>query len=394
MARLKIKLTRNLRRSLLQGHPWVYREAIAAPHEPIERAQLCQVLDGKNELGWAIYDPHGALALRMLSTDSAPPTGSILNRRLARAWSLRKYLQSNSDTDAFRLFNGEGDLLPGMICDIYGTIAVLQFDGRGPGEFWDRSLISQWLLENTTCRTVGEKKRRGPESTPEGSSSLIHLGGEPCPNEVTIRENGARFKVNIEKGQKTGFFLDQRENRLSQRQVSKDQSVLNLFSYSGGFSVNSGLGQATTVASLDISQGALNLAQENWLLNDLKESQHRIFCVDVFTYLKDEKELWDHILVDPPSMGHSEAQKSIAQAKYIELFVAAIRRVRAQGQISLSSCTSHIAFADFFTIINEAMSQARRKGQILRVSGQGPDHPYPHSCPELRYLKFVHLALD
>jgi 23S rRNA (cytosine1962-C5)-methyltransferase len=126
MARLKIKLARNLRRSLLQGHPWVYREAIAAPVEPVERAQLCQVLDGKNELGWAIYDPHGALALRMLSTDSAPPTGSILSRRFARAWSLRKNLQAHFDTDAFRLFNGEGDLVPGMICDIYGTLAVLQ----------------------------------------------------------------------------------------------------------------------------------------------------------------------------------------------------------------------------------------------------------------------------
>jgi 23S rRNA (cytosine1962-C5)-methyltransferase len=386
MARLKIKLSRNLRRSIQRGHPWVYKEGIVSPGV-LERAQLSQVIDAKGDLAWALYDPHSPLSLRILSTEKAPPNGAFFEKRFSRAWALRAGVRT-AQTNAYRLFNGEGDLLPGLVCDMYATVAVVQFDGQGPGEFWDRELISQWLLANTGCTTVIEKNRRNSER------AIELLAGPATEPEVVIKENGVLFKVNLEKGQKTGFFLDQRENREHVRFSSAGKSVLNLFSYSGGFSVYAGLGQARRVASLDVSQGAISLAEENWALNGLEPSKHTGLCVDVFEYLNGAPELWDHIIVDPPSMSHSENQKEVAKTKYTELFAAAAKRVTPGGELSLSSCSSHVSFDDFFQIIDEALSLSRRRGQILRVSGQGPDHPFPHASHELRYLKFVHLSLD
>lgn len=388
MARLKIKLTRNLRRSIQRGHPWIYKEAISAPPR-LERAQLCQVSDGKGELGWAMYDPSGTLALRMLSLENAPPSRAFFEKRFALAHALRASVRS-AHTNCYRLFNGEGDLLPGLVCDVYDTVAVLQFDGQGPSEFWEREPITEWLLANTACRSVIEKTRRSG-----GERTISLLGGEPAGDtEVVVKENGALFKVNLEKGQKTGFFLDQRDSRNYVRQTSQGKSVLNLFSYTGGFSIYAGLGGAKRVASLDVSRGAIEMAQENWELNGMEPSKHEGLCVDVFEYLGNAGEKWDHIIVDPPSMGHSEANRETAKVKYVEVFAAAAKRVNPLGQLSLSSCSSHVTFEDFFEIIDESLSQARRRGRILRVSGQGPDHPFPHSSHELRYLKFVHLALE
>jgi 23S rRNA (cytosine1962-C5)-methyltransferase len=384
---LKVKITRNLRRNIMRGHPWVFREAIESPRQAVERAQLARVIDAKGDLGWGLYDPHGTFALRILSTEKQAPTPEFFTKRFGRALKLRANVRS-AETNAFRLFNGEGDRLPGLVCDVYDKTAVVQFDGQGPGEFWDRTLIASWLLANAGVTSVVEKTRRSTER------SMELLAGEPASSEVIVREHGALFKVNIEKGQKTGFFLDQRENRLYVRQNNRGKSVLNLFSYSGGFSIYAGLGGARRVASLDIAQGAVDLAEENWRLNGLPSGAHQGLCVDVFEYLRGDTEMWDHIIVDPPSMSHSEAGKETAKQKYIEVFAAAAKRVTAQGELSLSSCSSHITFDDFLEIVEESLSQARRTGQILRVSGQGPDHPFPHANLELRYLKYVHLALD
>lgn len=404
MSKLKVRLTRNLRKSIQQGHPWVYKEAIA-PVDDVSTATLARVLDSKNEdLAWAIYDPHSPLALRILSTDPAPPSKSngFFERRFARAKSLRESLlstrgHSENETDAFRLFNGEGDLLPGLVCDLYGEIAVLQFDGTGPQEFWGSDAvnsvtgIANWLLGNLPIKTVVEKTRRSSDRT------IAHVAGravETTDLSVVVKEHGAHFEVNLEKGQKTGFFLDQRENRFYVREGSRGKSVLNLFSYTGGFSISAGLGGAEKVVSVDISQGAIDAAEKNWSLNGLNASQHEGLAVDVFDFIKTNQELWDHVIVDPPSMGHSEDRKEIAIQKYTELFAIAARKVKSGGELSLSSCSSHVSFEDFFKIITDALSVARRRGQIARVSGQGADHPFPHACPELRYLKYVHLWLD
>ncbi len=387
MALLKVHLKRNLRRTILRGHPWVYREALTKAPEA-SKAQLTQVSDGKNEfLAWAIYDPHSPLSLRILSVEKKAPDLSFFRDRFSLALKLRRN-SINSSTNCYRLFNGEGDLLPGLICDVYDRLAVLQFDGQGPSEFWDKNQIAQWLLETKVVDSVVEKFRRHTQG------GLELLAGQTLDPVMTVLENGVKFKVDVEHGQKTGFFIDQRENRNYLRSTSKDLSVLNLFSYTGGFSVNAGMGKAKKVVSVDIAQGAIDLACENWKMNGLESSLHEGLAVDVFDYLKNSNELWDHIVVDPPSMGHSEEHKTRAQNKYIELFTIAMKKVKSEGQISLSSCSSHISFEDFYEITTESLSQSRRRGRLLRVSGQGPDHPFPNSARELQYLKFFHLVLN
>ncbi|MFZ3230413.1 MAG: class I SAM-dependent rRNA methyltransferase [Pseudobdellovibrio sp.] len=387
MSKLQIQLHRNLRRTVLRGHPWIYRDAITT-NQKITTAQLCQVIDAKSEhLAWAYYDPHSPLCLRILSLEKKPPTFETYESRFAIALQIRRAVVSK-DTNSYRLFNGEGDLVPGLICDVYDKVAVLQFDGQGANEFWEKKRIADWLIKEKVCISVIEKLRRHTEG------GIILLAGESCENEVIAIENGVKFKVNLEKGQKTGFFLDQRENRNYIRSISKGLSVLNLFSYTGGFSVYAGLGGATKVASLDIAEGAIDLATQSWAMNGLPPEKHTGLCIDVFEYLNSPHDPWDHIIVDPPSMGHSEEHRDRAKTKYIELFAAVAKRVKPGGQLSVSSCSSHVSFEDFFEIINESLSQAKRRGRILRVSGQGPDHPFPHSCHELRYLKFVHLVLS
>lgn len=386
-APLVLILQKNLRRSVLRGHPWIYKEAVSKPPQK-KQAQLAQVLDQKREhLAWGFYDPHSPLCIRVLSLDKKAPQWDFFQRRFSETLQLRRSLIS-SDTNAFRLFNGEGDLLPGLVCDVYDNVAVLQFDGQGPGEFWDKENIARWLVENKVATSVVEKLRRNTE----GGIQL--LAGENFANPVIVKENGVQFKVDIENGQKTGFFLDQRDNRKYIQSVARGSSVLNLFSYSGGFSIYAGMGGASRVASVDLAPAAIELAKENWKLNGLEAGRHSGVCADVFDYLASEKEMWDHIIVDPPSMTHSEDQKERAVTKYTELFAVAIKRVKSGGQVSLSSCSSHISFNDFFEIVTEAVSKASRRARILRVSGQGPDHPFPHSCHEMRYLKFIHLVLN
>ncbi len=389
---MKIKLVRNLRKSIKQGHPWIYKEAVEPPKAAIAKAQFCEVIDAKGELGWALYDPHGPLCLRMLSTDRKPPGKAFFDALMLKAYTLRKSV-IQPQTTTYRLFNGEGDLLPGLVCDVYGTIAVLQFDGQGPSEYWNRTTIAEWILENTTCTTVVQKFRRS-----QSEKGVEHVGGVELSatalEKQVVSENGAVFVVNILRGHKTGFFLDQRDNRDFVRSHSRDKTVLNLFSYSGGFSIYAGLGGAREVTSVDIAEDAIALAGESWTLNGLSPEAHTGVSEDVNAFLKSTDKKWDHVICDPPSLTHSENQKQSAMSKYVEFFAAAALKVTRGGELSLSSCSSHITFEDFFDIIDESLSQARRTGQIVRVSGQGIDHPFPHSCHELRYLKFVHIILN
>lgn len=400
---IKVRLTRNLRKSILQGHPWVYREAIdSTVFSGNSKSQLCRLEDNKGFLAWAIFDPHSPLALRILSTEneSPDPRGRFLEKQISRAFDLRKsWLDSH--TTAFRLLNGEGDGLPGVICDIYGQTAVLQFDGQGPSEFWDRKMIAEKLQQTlheslptglSLTRVAHKVRRPGKDQVP-----IELVTGEPIDKEngtLSVLENQAKFHVDIVRGQKTGFFLDQRENRLFVRHISRGKSVLNLFSYTGGFSINAGLGGAKHVTSVDLAEDIIRECEEGFRRNGLSTSTHTGIAGDAFEFLKSTKESWDLVIVDPPSMSHSEERKNVAVEKYIDLFQQAIRKVRKQGEVSLSSCSSHISFEDFHAIVTESLSKARRKGTVMRITGQGPDHPYPNACPELRYLKFFHLALD
>lgn len=381
-----LQLTKNLRRSLLQGNPWVYKQALS-PAENLKETSLCKLLDNKKQfVCWGMYNPKSPLALRVLSLEKSPPTEKYYEYQLQKAFRLRKQLDLEN-THCYRLINGEGDGLPGIICDIYANIAVVQFDGMGPYEFWDHDWLASWLLKNIPIKSVYYKPRHDSETQEKT------WGHKLTQDWIEVKENNIKFIVDIKKGQKTGFFLDQRDNRNYLKSFSKGQSVLNLFSYSGGFSVYSGIGGASQVTSVDIAQGALDLAEKNWQLNELNVQNHKSICADVFEFLQTHSQQYNIVICDPPSMAKSEKQKEIAMKKYIETFAAAAKLVTSHGHLVLSSCSSHINFEDFNQIIESSLSFARKRAQVLRISGQGPDHPYPHACLGLRYLKFVDLII-
>lgn len=381
---IRAQLTRNLRRSVLRGHPWIYREAIQIKKGNPDEC-LAELSDSKGKfLAWCLFDDSSPLALRVLSLEKKPPREKDLESLVDLAVARRQKVFDRKQTNAFRMINGEGDRLPGLVFDLYDQVGVIQFDGPGAEKFWSQYPIQEWLLKKASIKTL-VNKTRGREPKVEGS-----LQEEWVP----ILENGIRFVVDVVKGQKTGFFLDQRENRQYVRSLSQDFSVMNLFSYTGGFSVYAGCGQAREVLSVDLAKPALEMAEQNWKLNNLPNSDHQTLDVDIFQFLETEnKKLWDVVIVDPPSMAHSEKQKSGAIQKYTSLFSQAARQVKNNGHLILSSCSSHISFDDFFDIATESLSQASRRGLVMRVSGQGNDHPFPHILPEMRYLKFMHIQL-
>lgn len=369
----------------MQGHPWIYKDNLSIPKE-VQVTGLCKLKDIKNELiGWGIYSPQSPLSFRLLSLDKNPPNQKYYEDLLAKAKSLRASV-INPKSNAYRFVNGEGDLMPGFVCDIYGIVAVMQFDGQSMHEFWDQDFLADWILQNTECKTVYFKPRHDFNLKPKvwGEALNSYL--------IQCRENGCEFLVDIKDGQKTGFFLDQRENRKYIGQIAKNKTVLNLFSYTGGFSVYAGLNHAKAVTSVDIADGALELSQKIWSLNKI-EASYKTVCADVFDYLAKDGDKFDIVICDPPSLAKSENQKSLAMNKYIDTFAMAAKRVKSGGHLVLSSCSSHISFNDFELIATEALSKARKRGQTLRVSGQGADHPYPQACPHLRYLKFMDLIL-
>jgi len=398
-----LQLNRNLRKSVLRGHPWIYSEALQliekgkTQNESPHRTQIAKLLDSKKEfLAWGLYDLKSPLALRIVSLAKSFPNEDVFKEKVRKAWRLRKNLLQQ-DNNALRIINGEGDELPGWVADRYNQILVCQFDGDGMTEFWStQSYLWPFLGELLDLEAVVFKKRKSQKS-PEDISWLWKKDSKlekKNLERILISENGRKFYVDLLHGQKTGFFLDQRDNRKYIENLAKDKSVANFFSYTGGFSIYAGAGQAQSVLSLDLSEKALELAQENWLLNDLPKNLHRTLSVDIYEYIKESKDQWDLVIVDPPSMTHSEDSKDRAIEMYKELFSQCIKRVAPGGDIVLSSCSSHVQFQDFYDLTIEAISQAKRRGRVLRFSGQGSDHPYPLVCPELRYLKFIHCALD
>lgn len=394
-------LNRNLRKSILQGHPWIYKEALLQQSGLFgaKTSTLAVLKDAKKQfLAWGIFDPHSPIAFRVLSLKDRKPDPAFFAGLIKSAASKRRHLYSMG-TNAFRLINGEGDYLSGLVCDVYDGVAVLQFDGKGPEQFWSdaKHLESITLGLQQAFKEIFDRELKSIVIKERGASeTLVTVYGDEVKDSVEILENNVKFHIKILQGQKTGFFLDQRDNRNYVKTIAHGKTVLNLFSYTGGFSMYAGMGGAQFVASVDISKGAIAQAEENWRYNDLPEAQHKGYAEDVFEFLDSHQEHsdWDMIIVDPPSMTHSEKQKPQAIIKYTEAFAKAARKVKASGgDLILSSCSSHISFDDFDQIIKEALSQARRRGQVLRISGQGSDHPFLHVHPELRYLKFAHLSL-
>jgi 23S rRNA (cytosine1962-C5)-methyltransferase len=351
------------------------------------------LLDHKKglEIARGFYDTQSKLAFRVCSVEP----GEVLDerwaqQRLQQALCLRQML-FGEDTTGFRLFNGEGDGLPGLICDVYGDTAVLQLDGKGPAGFWEAGGIAGWVANALSLRRVYQRT----QARREGERKV--LVGDMPDNPIPFLENGVRFTADIVQGQKTGFFLDQRENRQSIKPIAAGRRVLNLFGYTGGFSVYAGLGGAVEVTTVDIAGPALQAAAGHWRLNGLPPEKHVPVQEDAFQFLAQaaqKKKRWELVIVDPPSFAPSQEAVAKAVSAYRSLITAAAGVTTPTGILAAASCSSHIDLPTFLNICEEAISKARRRATLLRVNSQPPDHPTPLPLPEFRYLKFVVMRVE
>jgi 23S rRNA (cytosine1962-C5)-methyltransferase len=386
---IHLVLTQDLRWALNKGFPWVYSTALEGlPKAPSGSLALIKDRSG-TILARAIYDPHSHLAARILSTKQEPYTSRTVEELLKRAARIRDRMDDNN-TNCFRFLNGEGDMLPGVVCDIYYNVAVLRFDGAGPFAFWNAEGFAQWIADRFGLTRVYLRHRN------DASHNQTLLGDE-LGSEVEVLENGRKFVVDFKQGQKTGFFLDQRDNRLLISRYANGRSVLNLFGYTGGFSIYAGTSGASVVTTVDIAQGAIACAERNWALNQPMLGTHHGVVEDVFDYIERQLQLssqWDMVIVDPPSFAKSESQVSAALLKYETLFARALRLVKPQGIFAAASCSSRVTFSALQERIERAVAQARRKARVLAIQGQPRDHPYPLACEDLRYLKFFLLEIE
>ena len=398
---LVLRLNRDLARTIKRGHPWVYADAL----RDLPRASSgtpAVLLDNKKGQPVAIgfYDPASPLAFRVCdATGLSKLDDRWAERRLREALTLRASLfdeQTTGEqprfkqTTGYRLLNGEGDGTPGLVVDVYESAAVMKLDGAGPCGFWNASEIANWLAEALSLNCVYERRKE------RGTEGRVLVGSIP-QQPVSFVEHGLKFTADLVKGQKTGFFLDQRENRHTIRHLARGRSVLNLFAYTGGFSVAAGCGGATQVTTVDLAKPAIDAAVDHWRLNALPESLHEPLAADAFVFLEEaarERRRWDIVVIDPPSFAPNQESIPKATTAYQSLIASGARVTSKGGLLAAASCSSHIDLTAFLAICEEGVSEARRRATVLGIHSQPGDHPTPLVLPEFRYLKFVLMRVD
>lgn len=385
----KAVLTRDLRRAIKRGHPFIFADAVRLPPN-LSAGDLVTVEHDRRFVCRGYADPSGPLAVRVLTLDPKEPLETTLSTRLDRALGLRQTLFPNPDTTGYRLVNGEGDLLPGLVVDRYGEVLVIKADGPVAERFWDLPAIAARLARLPFVRAIHQRSRS------RGGAVGQTLIGEVSGKTVFL-EHGARFGADVREGQKTGFFLDQREHRLSLGRLAKDRTVINAFGYTGGFSVQCGRFGARHVTTLDIAGPAIAEATANWRLNDLPDAAHRGVTADTFEYLTDchtRGERFDLVILDPPAFAPSRKDLDKALAAYRALAELGAKVTAPGGLLFLASCSAHVLRDELMACLEEGLSKAKKNGRVLALGGQPPDHPYPLVCPELAYLKTALVALD
>lgn len=390
---VRLELQKGLGRHLRAGHPWVFRKALdRIPKLP--PGAVVDLTENGKFVARGYYDPFSAIAVRVLTRDmNEAIDGEFFARAIKRAQDSRRALIDLTDTDSYRMVHGEGDGLPGVVIDRYADWAVLKLYSAGLTPY--RPLILEGLrraaegLKGVIGRDeVGRDDAEGDE----GQGSAKMLMGEAAPEQISIRERGASFLVDAWKGQKTGFFLDQRENRFLIRRLAQGRDVLNCFCFSGGFSVNAALGGANSVFSVDQDEEAIALARENFLRNELPAEKHDFLAADVFELLgslREEGRTFDMVILDPPAFAKSQKAVEAALDGYASLNRQALSVLRPGGLLVTASCSARVTPTAFLDAIKEAAYKAGVDLALMEERYQPPDHPIRLQFPEGRYLKFL-----
>lgn len=382
-----IRLRKGKEESLQRHHPWVFSGAIQSLPEGLEEGDLVIVETSSGETVGVGQWQIGSIAVRMLLFGATALPDDFFAVRLRNAWQMRKDLNLiRPDNDAFRLVHGEGDFLPGLIVDVYGNTAVMQ--AHTPGIHFMRRRIAGALTElpGLPIKNVYYKSETTLPYKAHLDPVNEYLAGDF--DGALATENGLRFNIDWLRGQKTGFFLDQRENRSLLQQYAHGRKVLNMFCYTGGFSVYALRGNAQLVHSVDSSTKAIALTEANVDLNFPGDKRHEAYATDAFRFLDDmEDSAYDLIILDPPAFVKHRGAIQNGLRGYRRLNTAALRKIAPGGILFTFSCSQLVNKDMFRMSVFSAAEQAGRKVQILHQLTQAPDHPVDICHPEGEYLK-------
>ena len=390
---LNVFLKKGRESPVLKGHPWIFSGAIERMEGDNESGGVADVFDAqRNWLARGLFSPKSQIRVRVLTWEKEEINRHFFSRRLSQALALRERFLSKM-TNAYRWVNGEGDFLPGLVVDRYADFLVCQFFTAGMDFF--KPVIAESLLSVLPVKGIFERSEGRAREEECLEPTVDVLAGEAPPELIPIEENNFKFVVDVRRGQKTGFFLDQRDNRSFLLTVVRGQTILNCFSYSGAFSVYALAGGAAEVISLDSSRPALELAERNLALNGFATTDGRLLKADAFTYLKECNTAFGVIILDPPSLAHKRSDVIAATGGYKFLNLHALKHLKPGGLLLTFSCSQHLSIDLFQKVLFGAAVDARRKVAFLKRLGHSIDHPVSLHHPEGEYLKgFALKVLD
>lgn len=390
----KIFLKKGKDESLRRFHPWIFSGAIRNIEGNVEEGDIVEVYTHENEYIATGHYQIGSIAVRVLTFEKNVIDKAFYRDRLQTAYRVREAagIANRPGNNTFRLVHGEGDNLPGLVIDIYGKTAVMQAHSIGMHKA--RHIIAETLLEimGATVENIYYKSETTlPFKANLDDDNGFIIGG--CNDDIAM-ENGLKFHVDWLKGQKTGFFIDQRDNRALLEKYAKGHSVLNMFCYTGGFSFYAMRGGAKLVHSVDSSAKAIELTKKNVELNFANDDRHQAFTEDAFKFLDNINEKYDLIILDPPAFAkHRDAVRNALQG-YKRLNVKALEKIGKGGILFTFSCSQVISKQDFRTAVFSASAIAKRNVRILHQLTQPADHPINIFHPEGEYLKGLVLYVD
>ncbi len=376
-------------------HPWVFSGALTHIPEGLKSGDPVSLIDpAGNFLAQGYFNSYSQIAVRLWGFVKEEPIDAMFFRvRVRAALQTRELFVANVTTNAYRLINAENDLLPGLIVDRYADYLVVQCHTAGIAR-WKEEIVAA-LTAEVKPKGIFERSdvRERKNNTSEGETTIGVLYGE-VPDEISILENGHHFIVQIKSGQKTGFFLDQRDKRHALTKYVKDKKVLNCFSYTGGFSVYALAAGASQVTSVDASVPALEIAEKNIALNKLPEKKSECVAADVKEYLADRAVgEFDVIILDPPAFVKDRHKVKEGLQGYRKINERALHLLPPGGILVSASCSAHVSLTDFRFMLSEAAARAGRSVQILETYTHGIDHPEMVAFTEGEYLKCLFLRV-
>jgi 23S rRNA (cytosine1962-C5)-methyltransferase len=387
MAMNRLILKSGREKSLRRRHPWVFSGAVAKVQGDPGPGETVEIRSAAGQfLAIAAYSPRSQIVARVWAWEECAIGPAFFTERIGRAVGQRATLMTTGATDAVRLVHGESDGLPGIVADQYADTVVVQLTSAG-ADRW-RGEIADALLETTGALRIWERSDAEVRELEGLAPECGVLRGEREPARILVTEHGLRFEVDLERGQKTGFYLDQRENRRRARSLAAGRDVLDAFCYTGGFALNALAGGARSVLALDTSTEALERAHANALLNGLADADW--IAGDVFKMLRqlrDERRGFDLIVLDPPKFAPTAAHAARAARAYKDVNLLAFKLLRPGGHLMTFSCSGGVPADLFQKIVAGSALDAGAQAQIIERLGPGSDHPVALNFPEGDYLK-------